>query len=172
MRGKAAGNIFRIALIVLALLLPAVVVSAALALEAPAAREDAELDARVRALSYELRCLVCQNESIAESRAPLAQDLRAQVREQLAAGKSESEVIDFMVARYGDFVLYRPPFKATTALLWLGPALLLLAGGGWLIYRLRGRERESPPELSKEEHARARALLEGRPEDQTEEFRS
>ena len=79
-------------------------------------------------LGAELRCLVCQNQSIEESNAELAVDLRRQIREQIAQGKSDREIIDYMVARYGDFVLYRPPFKATTALLWLGPFLLLLVG--------------------------------------------
>src|SRR5881394_1176669 len=90
--------------------------------------QNAGLERRVTDLAHELRCLVCQNQTIAESNAPLAVDLRNQIREQLAAGKSEREVVDFMVARYGDFVLYRPPFKATTILLWAGPFLFLLVG--------------------------------------------
>lgn len=140
---------------------------------APPAAGDPELESRVRALSYQLRCLVCQNESVAESRAPLAVDLRNQVREQLAAGKSEGEVIDFLVSRYGDFVLYRPPFRASTALLWFGPALLLLAAVSWLILRVRRREAtEAPPQLTPEEEARARALLEGRRADSSKESRS
>lgn len=122
---------------------------------------DPALEARVQALSRNLRCLVCQNESVAESRAPLAIDLRTQVREQLDAGKSEAEVIDFMVSRYGDFVLYLPPFKASTALLWLGPVVLLVGGVGWLLLRLRSREQEVPRHLTEEERQRARALLEG-----------
>lgn len=125
------------------------------------AAEDAALEARVKAFSYNLRCLVCQNETIADSRAPLALDLREQVREQFAAGKSEAEVREFMVSRYGDFVLYSPPLKGTTLLLWFGPALLLLAGGAWLAYRLRTRQREEAPQLSDEERERARALLKG-----------
>lgn len=125
------------------------------------AAEDAALEARVKAFSYKLRCLVCQNETIADSRAPLALDLRDQVREQFAAGKSESEVREFMVSRYGDFVLYSPPLKGTTLLLWFGPALLLVAGAAWLGYRLRIRQREEAPPLSDEERARARALLNG-----------
>lgn len=125
------------------------------------AAEDAALEARVKAFAYNLRCLVCQNETIADSRAPLALDLREQVREQFAAGKSESEVRDFMVSRYGDFVLYSPPLKASTLVLWFGPALLLVAGGAWLAYRLRSRQREQAPQLSDEERERARALLKG-----------
>jgi cytochrome c-type biogenesis protein CcmH len=142
---------------------------AAFALPAHAAGEatpiaaDPELEARVQALAQKLRCLVCQNESVAESRAPLAVDLRNQVREQLGAGKSEAEVIDFLVARYGDFVLYLPPFKPVTMLLWFGPALLLLGGVGGLLYRLRRRAQEDAPHLSDEERARARAMLEGVP---------
>lgn len=131
--------------------------------------DDPELEARVMALSRDLRCLVCQNESIAESRAPLAVDLRAQVREQLGAGKSEAEVLDFLVSRYGDFVLYKPPFRASTALLWLGPALLLFGGLGWLLFRLRRRAEEPAPRLSDDERRRARALLEGAPSDSEEQ---
>jgi cytochrome c-type biogenesis protein CcmH len=149
-------------------LLPAVLLAATLGLSAPAFAAAAQptvadpaLEARVLKLSEVLRCLVCQNQSIAESNAELAQDLRGQVREQLAAGKSEEEVVDYMVARYGDFVLYQPPVKTTTLILWMGPGLLLVAGLGWLAWRLRSRRREATPELSAEEHARARALLEG-----------
>lgn len=123
--------------------------------------EDPALEARVMELSHVLRCLVCQNQSIAESNAPLALDLRAQVREQLAAGRSESEVIDYLVARYGDFVLYQPPLKPTTVLLWVGPALLLFGGAGWLGWRLRRRAREAAATLTEAERNRARALLAG-----------
>lgn len=137
-----------------------------LAGEAAPTVADPALEARVLKLSEVLRCLVCQNQSIAESNAELAQDLRGQVREQLAAGKSEKEVIDYMVARYGDFVLYQPPVKGTTLILWAGPGLLLAAGLGWLGLRLAGRRREAAPELSPEEHARARALLEGRDDEE------
>lgn len=124
---------------------------------------DPVLEAQVLELSHELRCLVCQNQSIAESNAPLAVDLREQVREQLAAGKNKDDVLAYLVERYGDFVLYQPPFKATTALLWGGPAVLLLAGGGWLAYRLRRRQHEAADEtaLTDAERARARALLAG-----------
>jgi len=101
--------------------------------------QDAQLDRRVTNLAHELRCLVCQNQTLAESNAPLAVDLRNQIREQLAAGKSESQVVDFMVERYGDFVLYRPPFKATTILLWAGPFLFLIAGFYFMLRFLRRR---------------------------------
>lgn len=132
---------------------------------------DPVIEARVMDLSKDLRCLVCQNESVAESRAPLAVDLRQQVREQLTAGKSEAEVRDFMVSRYGDFVLYSPPFRASTALLWLGPAGLLLGCVGWLLLRLRNREREAAnaPRLTEEQRKRARALLEGVPAESKEQ---
>lgn len=146
--------------------LPSVALAAG---EATPVAENPELEARVQSLSRNLRCLVCQNESVAESRAPLAVDLRAQVREQLGAGKTESEVVDFMVSRYGDFVLYRPPFKASTALLWLGPLVLLLGGLGWLLLRLRSRQQEPALHLTEDERRRARALLEGNPADSEEQ---
>jgi cytochrome c-type biogenesis protein CcmH len=117
-----------------------------------------DVEKRTAALAHELRCLVCQNQSLAESNAPLAVDLRGQIREQLAAGKSESEVKDYMVARYGDFVLYRPPFNLTTLLLWGGPFLLLLLGLFLLLKTVRNRTR--PVELSAEDRARAAKLLE------------
>jgi cytochrome c-type biogenesis protein CcmH len=119
--------------------------------------QNTEVDKRVTALAHELRCLVCQNQTLADSNAPLAVDLRNQIREQLAAGASEREVVDFMVARYGDFVLYRPPFKATTLALWIGPFVFLLAGA-WLLRRLL-RRRAPAPELSEADRARAAKLL-------------
>ena len=123
------------------------------------AQEDPALEKRVRELSSELRCLVCQNQTLADSSAPLAVDLRNQVREQLKSGKSERDVIDFLVARYGDFVLYRPPLQANTVLLWLGPFLLLVAGLALLVWRLR-RRRVPEAELSEADRARAAKLLE------------
>ena len=121
--------------------------------------EESSLEKRTAALAHELRCLVCQNQTLADSNAPLAVDLRNQIREQLAAGRSEGDVRDFMVARYGDFVLYKPPFKASTLLLWGGPFLFLLLGIVLLLKRLRRRP-EAPPELSESERARAARLLE------------
>jgi cytochrome c-type biogenesis protein CcmH len=106
---------------------------------AQAAPEADPLEARTQALAAQLRCLVCQNQTIADSHAPLAVDLKNQVREQLGAGKSETEVIDYMTARYGDFVLYKPPVKASTALLWAGPLLLVVAALGGLVWALRRR---------------------------------
>lgn len=120
--------------------------------------QESDLDRRVAELSQELRCLVCQNQTLAESNAPLAVDLRNQVREQLAAGKSEQDVVDFLVARYGDFVLYRPPFKASTLFLWAGPFVFLLVGAWLLVRRVRGRAPEVS--LSDEDRARAAKLLE------------
>ena len=120
---------------------------------------DPALDARVQRLAAELRCLVCQNQSLADSHAELAIDLKNQVREQLAAGRSDDEVVAYMTERYGDFVRYRPPFKAATWLLWLGP-LLLMAGGGvglWRVIRLTSDGNDD--EESADELARARRLL-------------
>jgi cytochrome c-type biogenesis protein CcmH len=128
-------------------------------LSLPAFSEDPNLEKRVTGLAHELRCLVCQNQTIADSNAPLAVDLRGQIREQLAAGKSEQDVIDFMVARYGDFVLYRPPLKASTVLLWAGPFLFLLLGIGLLIRRVRKQAIPERP-LSQADRARAAKLLE------------
>ncbi len=124
-----------------------------------AAAQDPALEKRVAAVAHELRCLVCQNQSLAESNAPLAVDLRNQIREQMAQGASERDVIDFMVERYGDFVLYRPPFKATTLALWIGPFVLLL-GGALLLWRRIARRRVPEPQLSDAQHARAAKLLE------------
>ncbi|MBW8904451.1 MAG: cytochrome c-type biogenesis protein CcmH [Betaproteobacteria bacterium] len=130
---------------------------ATLALHALA--DDASLERRALALERELRCLVCQNQTLAESNAPLALDLRGQIREQLAAGKSEREITDYMVARYGDFVLYRPPLKSTTVLLWVGPFAFLL-GGFYLLARVLRRRRIGAPQLSDADRSRAAKLLE------------
>src|SRR6185503_9775205 len=121
--------------------------------------QDAALEKRVAGLAHELRCLVCQNQTLADSSAPLAVDLRTQIRAQLAAGKSEREVVDFMVARYGDFVLYRPPLKASTLLLWAGPFAFLVLGF-YLFIRFLRRRRAPEIELSEAERARAAKLLE------------
>ena len=117
------------------------VTSGAQGVEAPPAIADPALEARVMAVATELRCLVCQNQTIADSHADLAVDLRRQIREMLGKGDSERQVLDYMTARYGDFVLYRPPWKASTALLWLGPVLLLAGALGSLALVLRRRSR-------------------------------
>jgi cytochrome c-type biogenesis protein CcmH len=126
---------------VIAAAMLAVLLAGASAKEAAPASEDPVLEARMLAVAAELRCLVCQNQTIADSHADLAVDLRNQVREMLRKGQSEREIIDYMTARYGDFVLYRPPVKSTTMLLWYGPALLLAGGLGtlWLVLRRRSR---------------------------------
>ncbi len=129
--------------------------------EAKDLAEDPVLEKRMIGLADKLRCLVCQNESLASSRAELAQDLRREVREQMQQGKSDKEIIDYLVARYGDFVLYDPPVKKTTLFLWYGPFALLLIGGGVLFYQVRKRRSQSAgeAELTSEEAQRAAALL-------------
>ena len=109
--------------------------------DAPAVAEHPALEARMMVLAAELRCLVCQNQSIADSHAGLAVDLRQQIREMLATGQSERQILDFMTERYGDFVLYRPPLKASTALLWGSPVLLMVGALGALWVVLRRRQR-------------------------------
>ena len=123
--------------------------------------DDPGLEARARALSAEIRCLVCQNESIDASNAQLARDLRILVRERLVAGDSDEQVLDFLVARYGEYVLLRPPFNPGTALLWLGPFALLLVAGTVILLRARHGVRApgSPARLTAEEKARLEALL-------------
>lgn len=124
----------------LALLLVLVSFGAA-AKEAPPTAADPALEARMWAIAIELRCLVCQNQTIADSNAELAVDLRNQVREMLRQGKSDREIIDYMTARYGDFVLYRPPVRGATMLLWFGPVVFMVGGliVLWLVLRRRSR---------------------------------
>jgi len=129
--------------------------------EAQPVAPDPALEQRVTDVASELRCLVCQNQTLADSNAPLAVDLRDQIREQMRNGASERAVVDYMVARYGDFVLYRPPFKATTVLLWAGPVLLAMAGLMALFISLARRRRASRSDLSDEDRARAQRLLAG-----------
>jgi cytochrome c-type biogenesis protein CcmH len=128
--------------------------------EAAPAAADPVLERRATDLAGVLRCLVCQNQTIADSNAELAVDLRQQIREQLQAGKTNDQIIDYMVARYGDFVLYRPPFKATTVLLWAGPfVLLVLALAVFVRTLVRRRRQLAEATLSDQERARAAALL-------------
>lgn len=131
--------------------------------EAVTTAEDPVLEKRVMELSHKLRCLVCQNQTIADSNAELAIDLRNQVREKLKQGQSEQEILDYMATRYGDFVLFKPVVKSTTWLLWFGPLLLVVAGAVVLIVMLRQRRKqmEQVSAMSAEEHARAEALLSG-----------
>lgn len=133
---------------------------AAIGGEAGPASADPVLEARVNKLSEELRCLVCQNQSLADSHAELAIDLKNQVREMLQKGMSDQQVLDFLVQRYGDFVLYRPPVKATTWLLWGGPFVLLIAALAIFFVKLRRRPQGEP--LTAEEHAAAVSLLDGK----------
>ena len=124
---------------------------AALAAEAPPVAADPALEARVMAIAAELRCLVCQNQTIADSSAGLAVDLRNQVRDMLRQGKDRAQIVSYMTDRYGDFVLYRPPLKESTALLWFGPAALLLGGLAVLVLILRRRNRLAPDAFEPEE---------------------
>ncbi len=117
------------------LILVLLIINSAFAGEAQPLAEDPALEARLKAMSQELRCLVCQNSTLADSSAPLAEDLRKEIRVQLRQGKSDKEVVDYLVARYGDFVRYRPPVNNSTALLWFGPFLLLIIGG-FVLYRV------------------------------------
>ena len=130
-----------------------------LAAQPLAAAGEAELERRTMELAQQLRCLVCQNQTLAESHAGLAMDLKREIRGQLATGRSERQVIDFMVERYGDFVLYRPPLKGATLLLWFGPGLLLLGGLGALAARLR-RPGPAAPQPDAAALRRAADLLE------------
>ena len=130
--------------------------------EAVPTTDDVALEKRVMAVSGELRCLVCQNQTIADSHAELAIDLRNQVREKLQQGMSEKEIVDFMVTRYGDFVLYRPLVKSTTWLLWFGPFVLLALALGFLVFNLRRRRAAMLREessMSAAEHAQVASLL-------------
>jgi cytochrome c-type biogenesis protein CcmH len=137
------------------LLLP---LAGALALE-PYSFSEPSQENRYRALINELRCLVCQNQSLADSNAELAGDLRREVQQQISAGASDKEIIDFMVARYGDFVLYRPPLRLTTVLLWSGPFLLVAGLLLVLGMQIRRGSREAPVPLNEEERQRLAALL-------------
>ena len=122
--------------------------------------EDPQIAARMKNLTEQLRCLVCQNETLADSRADLAEDLRKEIREQMKQGKSDQEIIAFLTQRYGDFVLYKPPVKATTYLLWFGPFVLLIAGT-LVLFRFLKRRREMIHEqpLTADERKRAEEIL-------------
>jgi len=144
-----------------AVLLVAIVTFAAIGKEAtPASGDDPAVEKRLTALSKELRCLVCQNETLADSQAGLADDLRREIREQIKAGKTDQEIIGFLTQRYGQFILYRPQVTPTTYLLWFGP-FVLLAGGLLILFRYIRQRREIIAEqpLSNEERRRAAELL-------------
>ncbi len=133
----------------------------ALAGEARPNAENPEIEARLNRLAEDLRCLVCQNESLAGSRADLAEDLRREIREQMRQGKSDQEVIQYLTDRYGDFVLYRPPVKPVTYLLWGAPMLFLLIGGtAWYVVLRRRRALQAEQTVSPDELQRAARLLE------------
>jgi cytochrome c-type biogenesis protein CcmH len=143
-------------LIILALLLP----QAVSAVEAVPVAEDPVLEQRMISLSEDLRCLVCQNESLAGSHADLAQDLRQEIRDQMRSGKSDEQVVDYLTQRYGDFVLYKPPLKPLTWLLWFGPFVLLFGtAGGFYFYLKRRGTRLASESLSAEEKKRVEELL-------------
>src|SRR2546421_6022997 len=149
-----------LALFVVLLFVPLLVA----AQEAKPMADDPVLEKRVMKLSQELRCLVCQNETLADSRADLAEDLRSKIREQMKAGKSDKEIVAFLTDRYGDFVLYRPPVKPTTYLLWFGPFVLLITAPVLLFRYLRHRsEVITDRPLSDAERAHAAELLSSRP---------
>ena len=130
--------------------------------EAQSMAADPEMEKQVNDIAKELRCLVCQNQTIADSHADLAVDLKNQVRQMVASGKTQKEIVDYMVQRYGDFVRYRPPVKPTTYLLWVGPFILLIAGVILLVSNLRKRKQviaDAP--LSADENERLKSLLSG-----------
>ncbi len=139
------------------------VASVVVANEATSMAKDPVLEAQVMAISHELRCLVCQNQTIADSDAELAIDLRNQVREMIVAGKNEDEIIDYMVVRYGDFIRYRPPVQPTTYVLWFGPFILFAVGLGVLVLNIRSRRRNAgevdEEQLSTDERERVQTLL-------------
>ncbi|MEO7743578.1 MAG: cytochrome c-type biogenesis protein [Usitatibacter sp.] len=125
------------------------------------ANPDPAVERRLRELGEELRCLVCQNQTIADSSAPLAVDLRNQLRGQIAQGRSNDEIRGYMVDRYGDFVLYRPPLRARTALLWLGPFLMVAIGAGVFFFVVRRRSAGAPTPLTDERRGELESLLAG-----------
>ena len=156
-RGLRPGSLVALAIMAFA--------AAALAVEPDEILDDPILEGRARELSKDIRCLVCQNESIDSSNAELAKDLRVLVRERLVAGDSDQEVLDYLVERYGDFVLLNPPFKPRTYLLWFGPGAILLLGGLAVAAYFRQRRRDAgpapgpAPALSAEEQKRLRKIL-------------
>jgi cytochrome c-type biogenesis protein CcmH len=152
----AIARAFAAAVLAIALMAP----PALAALDPDELLDDPALEERARGLSAELRCMVCQNQSIDDSNAELARDLRVLVRERLVAGDTDEEVIDYVVSRYGEFVLLRPQFNLRNALLWSSPMLLILGGGAFIFFAARNRRREETAKLSEEEDRKLRELLE------------
>jgi len=131
----------------------------ALAVLEPLKFESSSQESRYKALITELRCLVCQNQNLADSNAELARDLRLLTYNMILSGSSDTDIVQFMASRYGDFVLYRPPFKPSTALLWLAP-LLFMAGGCFVLFRIfRRRKNIRPPDIPPDQRAKVRKLL-------------
>ena len=152
------GNVVRVIIFTLMLLLVSPL--NVWAKEAIPVAEDPEIEKRMLALTVDLRCLVCQNESIADSRAEFSNDIRREIREQIKANKTDKEIVQFLVDRYGDFVLYNPPMKRTTILLWFGPVILFMIGSGSLVFYLRRRRLQiEDVALSPEQLNEAEALL-------------
>ena len=146
--------------LVILLFLLLIIPSAGWSKEAIPVAEDPEVEKRMLALTMDLRCLVCQNESIADSRADFSNDIRREIREQIKADKTDQEIVQFLVDRYGDFVLYNPPMKPTTIFLWFGPIVLFIIGFGTLIaYLRRRREQIEEVSLSEAQLKKAEALL-------------
>jgi len=132
--------------------------------EATPVMGDAAMQERVMKLSGELRCLVCQGQSLADSHSDFALDMRRKIQSLMEQGMSDAQVKDFLVARYGDFILYRPPLTSTTALVWFGPLILFVLGAGVLLFNIKRRRKvvsSEPPPLSTEEQARVQGLLNG-----------
>ncbi|RWM13163.1 MAG: cytochrome c-type biogenesis protein CcmH [Mesorhizobium sp.] len=149
----------RFSLVSLILLLTLLFAGAALAVKPDEVLADPALEARARTLSEELRCMVCQNQSIDESDADLARDLRVLVRQRLVAGDTDQQVIDYIVSRYGEFVLLKPRFSLRNALLWGTPVLLLLVGGIFIVLTARSRRSTATNALTAEEQAKLDTIL-------------
>jgi len=123
---------------------------------------DSAMDTRLKTLEADLRCLVCQNQSLADSPSEWANGMRLEIRTKMEEGLSDAQIIDFLIARYGDFVTYKPPLKPTTYVLWFGPILVLLLALGIVLFYVRGRGRDAaPPQLDEEQERQARSLLDG-----------
>jgi cytochrome c-type biogenesis protein CcmH len=159
-------------LVVVVGMLALLVASTGTAKEATPMADDPVLEARVMAMSEELRCLVCQNQSLSDSDAPLAVDLRREIRILMQDGQDDDEIIDYLVARYGDFIRFRPPLKATTVLLWFGPPILIaLAATAWFV-ALRRRQSPPPASLSNDEQKRLNRMLRDRANSSTTQKRN